>query len=80
MSISRITITIDHAMLKEIDRFVSEGRFASRSGTIHEAIIEMLKRLKRERLVRECAKLDAKAEQQMAEEGFAADMQAWIKY
>ena len=77
MRISKIIVTIDQAMLKEIDRFVRERRFASRSGAIQEALVEKLKRLKRERLVRECAKLDAKAEQQTAEEGFANDMQTW---
>jgi len=80
MRTSKIAISIDQTMLKELDRLVRERRFASRSGAIQEAVKEKIERLKRKRLARECAKLDPKAEQQMAEEGFAEDARTWPVY
>jgi len=34
----------------------------------------------RNRLTRECAKIDPRQEQTMAEEGFSEDMKIWPKY
>jgi Arc/MetJ-type ribon-helix-helix transcriptional regulator len=80
MRTSKIAITIEQGTLKELDRLVRERRFASRSGAIQEAVKEKIERLKRQRLARECAKLDPKEEQRMAEEGFAEDMRTWPEY
>jgi metal-responsive CopG/Arc/MetJ family transcriptional regulator len=80
MRTAKIAITLEHGTLRELDRLVRERRFASRSGAIQEAVKEKIERLKRKRLARECAKLDPREEQRMAEEGFAEDMRTWPDY
>jgi hypothetical protein len=49
--------------------------FPSRSRAIQVAVEES-----RSRLARECAKLDPKAEQALADEGFAEDFADWPEY
>jgi hypothetical protein len=41
---------------------------------------EKLKKLERNRLARECAKLDPATEQAMAEEGIAEELEQWPEY
>ncbi len=41
---------------------------------------EKLSKLDRSRLARECAHLDPKAEQAMADEGLAGDLTEWPEY
>lgn len=60
--------------------YTERGVTASRSKLIQEAIEDKLRRLERERLVAECAKLDPESEQAMAEEGLAEDLSAWPSY
>jgi hypothetical protein len=40
----------------------------------------MLKRLSRQRLREECAKLDARSEQALADEGLSSDLADWPEY
>jgi len=74
MATSKIAITIDQNLLHRLDFLVKSQRFANRSRAIQEAVAEKLARIERSRLAQECAKLDPKFEQEMAEEGFAAEM------
>ncbi|MCD6198270.1 MAG: ribbon-helix-helix protein, CopG family [Deltaproteobacteria bacterium] len=71
MATSKIAITIDQNLLHRLDFLVKSQRFANRSRAIQEAVAEKLARIERSRLAQECAKLDPKFEQEMAEEGFA---------
>ena len=71
MAASKIAITIDQNLLHRLDFLVKSQRFANRSRAIQEAVAEKLARIERSRLAQECAKLDPKFEQEMAEEGFA---------
>ena len=50
-----------------------EAVFPNRSQAVEVAVQEKLSRLKRERLARECAKLDPDFERALAEEGFAEE-------
>jgi Arc/MetJ-type ribon-helix-helix transcriptional regulator len=54
-----------------LDYLVKSNVFANRSTAIQEAVEEKLWRIEKSRLARECAKLDPKSEQSLAEEGFS---------
>ena len=80
MSTAKVAITIDRQTLRRLDRLVKSRRFANRSRAVQEAVSEKLARMERSRLAEECAKLDRKAEQAMAEEGMTRDMEQWPEY
>ncbi len=69
MSTHKVAISIDRELLKQLDWWVAEKKLGSRSQAIQIAVQEMLARLRRDRLSRECAKLDPAVEGFMAEEG-----------
>ncbi len=54
-------------------RISAEAVFPNRSQAVEVAVQEKLSRLKRERLARECAKLDPDFEKALAEEGFTVE-------
>jgi metal-responsive CopG/Arc/MetJ family transcriptional regulator len=80
MAASKIAITIDDKVLKQLDDMVKSREFPNRSKAIQEAVADKLKRIERTRLARECAKLDPDYEQNMAEEGFSAEIDEWPEY
>jgi len=80
MSKAKIAITLDEQFIEDIDRLISEHVFQNRSQAIQEAVEEKLKRLKRTRLAKECAKLDITFEKAMAEEGVTEDLSEWPGY
>ena len=80
MAASKIAITIDDRMLKQLDILVKSKCFPNRSEAIQEAVAEKLMRLEKSRLAQECAKLDPVFEQSIAEEGFSAEMEEWPEY
>ncbi|RZB36952.1 MAG: hypothetical protein SRB2_01752 [Desulfobacteraceae bacterium Eth-SRB2] len=80
MAASKIAITIDDRMLKQLDLLVKSKYFPNRSKAIQEAVAEKLMRLEKSRLAQECAKLDPVFEQSIAEEGFSAEMEEWPEY
>ncbi len=80
MATSKIAITIDQNLLHRLDFLVKSQRFTNRSRAIQEAVAEKLARIERSRLAQECAKLDPKFEQEIAEEGFASEMNEWPEY
>jgi metal-responsive CopG/Arc/MetJ family transcriptional regulator len=75
-----VAIPLDENLLKRLDRLVKHRLFENRSRAIQEAVSEKLARLERSRLARECAKLDKKFEQSMAEEGLSAEVGEWPEY
>jgi metal-responsive CopG/Arc/MetJ family transcriptional regulator len=79
MAADKVAITIDHEVLKRLDRLVAEKRFPNRSRAIQEAVEEKLSRLDRSRLAREAAKLEPQFEQKLAEEGMAGEAE-WPEY
>ena len=80
MAASKIAITIDENVLKQIDLLVKSKYFPNRSKAIQQAVAEKLMRIEKSRLARECAKLDPKFEQSIAEEGFSAELEEWPEY
>lgn len=67
--VQKIAITLEESSLKDLDRWVREGRYPNRSRAVQLAVDLLAEREKRNRLARELAKLDKAAEQRMADEG-----------
>lgn len=80
MAASKIAITIDDKLLKQLDLMVTNKVYPNRSKAIQEAVADKLKRLEKTRLAQECAKLDPKYEQNIAEEGFSMEIDEWPEY
>ncbi|RLB59398.1 MAG: CopG family transcriptional regulator [Deltaproteobacteria bacterium] len=77
---AKVAITIDAEMLERLDTLVGEAVFPNRSAAIQAAVREKLERLDRDRLARECAKLDAAFEKNLAEEGMGEELAEWPEY
>ncbi|MCX5753090.1 MAG: ribbon-helix-helix protein, CopG family [Candidatus Krumholzibacteria bacterium] len=80
MSTIKVAITIQDDLLDRLDRLVKARVFPNRSKAVQEAVREKLARLDRNRLARECAKLDKKFERSMAEEGISRELSEWPEY
>ena len=80
MATSKIAITIDDNLLKQLDLMVESRVFPNCSKAIQEAVGDKLKRLEKTRLAQECAKLDRNYEQNMAEEGLSLEIGEWPEY
>lgn len=76
----KVAISIDSKVLDRLDQLVAQKRFASRSGAIQMAVEDALTRFERRRLARECAKLDPRSEQRLADEGASSDLEGWPEY
>lgn len=77
---TKVAITIDENLVERIDRLVTQRRFSSRSSAFQRAVEAQLERLDRNRLARECGKLDQKQERIVAEEGASRDLEGWPEY
>jgi len=80
MAAAKVAITIDQRLLERIDELVAHKRFPNRSRAIQDAVREKLERLEHGRLARECAKLNPKLEQRLADEGLAGDLSEWPEF
>lgn len=79
MAMSKVAITLESGTLREIDRWVKEGRFPNRSRAVQAALAEMLARRKRRRLLEELSKLRPREERALAEESLSGEL-AWPEY
>jgi Arc/MetJ-type ribon-helix-helix transcriptional regulator len=80
MTVAKIAISLEEDVLVELDRLVRRHIFPNRSRAIQEAVKEKVMRLSANRLATECAKLDPKAEQALAEEGMSKEVASWPEY
>ena len=80
MAKSKIAITLEARLLDRLDLLVSKEAFGSRSHAIQVAVEEKLERMERNRLARECSKLDRVFEKALAEEGLGAEGDEWPEY
>ena len=78
MSTTKVAITVDEQLLKLVDRWVTQGRYPSRSQAIQAAVREKVERWNHTRLAEEVAKLNPKEERGLAEEIFA--WEAWPEF
>jgi metal-responsive CopG/Arc/MetJ family transcriptional regulator len=77
---TKIAVTVDAALVDELDALVAQHRFANRSQGIESALSEKLRRVARTRLAQESAKLDPQEEKALAEEGLAGSKDTWPEY
>jgi metal-responsive CopG/Arc/MetJ family transcriptional regulator len=80
MSVAKVTISIESGLLKKVDFLVKERVFSNRSQAIQSAVEEKVSSLDRNRLARECAKLDKTEEQSLADLGLAGEVEEWLEY
>jgi metal-responsive CopG/Arc/MetJ family transcriptional regulator len=80
MSVAKVTISIESGLLRRVDHLVKENIFPNRSQAIQSAIEEKVSRLDRNRLARECAKLNKAEEQALADMGLATEVDEWPEY
>ena len=77
---SKVALTLEAGLLRRVDELVREGRYPNRSQAIEAAVAESLARLDRRRLAEECAKLNPRDEQALADEGLGEDATEWPVY
>ena len=80
MGAAKVAITIEEELLRRVDRLVAEKKFPNRSRAIQDAVKEKLERIDQGRLARECAKLNSRAEQNLADEGLVEDLNEWPEF
>jgi metal-responsive CopG/Arc/MetJ family transcriptional regulator len=80
MSVAKVTISIESDLLAKLDRLVRKEIFPNRSQAIQSAVEDKISKVEKNRLARECAKLDIKEEQSLADLGLAADFESWPEY
>ena len=80
MATAKIAVSLKRETVDELDRLVGEGVYPSRSRAIQEALEERLERISRDRLSRECAKLDPAYEAALADEGLTSEADQWPEY
>ena len=73
MAASKVAITVDEQLLKLVDRWVTQGRYPSRSQAVQAALREKVERWNRVRLSEEVAKLRPHEEQALADETFVGE-------
>jgi metal-responsive CopG/Arc/MetJ family transcriptional regulator len=69
MSTAKVAVKIERELPDRLDRLARSRRFPSRRRAVQEAVSEKLARREWGRLAQECAELDRKVEQAMADEG-----------
>ena len=80
MARTKIAVSLHKDTVEHLDRLVEQGAYPSRSRAIQDAVDERLARLTRDRLARECAKLDPEYEAALAEEGGSSEAEQWPEY
>ncbi|MEJ2550556.1 MAG: ribbon-helix-helix domain-containing protein [Anaerolineales bacterium] len=80
MSKEKVAVTIEKALLEQLDRLVAEEKYPSRSNAVERAVEDLLERDEHTRLAVESAKLDPAFEKALADEGLAGDLSEWPEY
>jgi len=76
--VRKIAITLDSRTVRDLDRWVREGRYPNRSRALQSAADLLAAREGRQRLARELSKVDRAEEQRLAEEGLGDS--SWPEY
>jgi metal-responsive CopG/Arc/MetJ family transcriptional regulator len=77
---TKVAVTLDSEVLRELDALIADQRFPNRSQAVEAALAEKLERLAQTRLAREVAKLDPTEEKALAEEGMGIELATWPEY
>ena len=78
MATAKVAITLDQQLLRLIDRWVAQRRFASRSQAIQVALREKVEHWRHTRLSEEVKKLNPKEERALAGENLSGE--TWPEY
>jgi len=76
----KIAISINKDVLQELDQLVEKDMFPNRSQAIESMVKDKIVQLSKSRLALECAKLNKKEEQEMADEFLSEELSQWPKY
>ena len=77
---TKVAVTVDAHLLERVDHLVATRRFANRSQAVESALADVVARVAKTRLARECARLDPREEQALADEGLAGSHETWPEY
>jgi metal-responsive CopG/Arc/MetJ family transcriptional regulator len=77
---TKVALTLDADLLRQVDELVARQKFRNRSQAVEAALADKLRRLARTRLAREAAKLNPAEEKRVADEGLADALDAWPEY
>jgi metal-responsive CopG/Arc/MetJ family transcriptional regulator len=80
MASVKVAITLEQETLRRVDSLVARRVFPNRSQAIQTAVREKIDRMEGSRLAAECAKLDPKFEQSLADEGLELDAAVWPEF
>jgi metal-responsive CopG/Arc/MetJ family transcriptional regulator len=80
MSKTKVALTLDAALIDQVDDLVARQKFRSRSQAVEAALSDKLRRLARTRLAREAAKLNPVEEKRLADQGLVDSLDAWPEY
>jgi metal-responsive CopG/Arc/MetJ family transcriptional regulator len=80
MASVKVAITLEQETLRQVDSLVARRVFRNRSRAIQVALHEKIQRMEGSRLAAECAKLDPKFEQSLADDGLDVDATAWPEF
>ncbi len=80
MNKAKVAISIKRETLVKLDRLVRRRVFPSRSEAMEKAVEEKLEKLEKNRLRRECLRLDPAEERRLAEEGLVEGSGTWPEY
>jgi len=75
-----VAVSIEKKLVERIDQMVKQNIFPNRSKAFHIALEDKIIRIDKDRLARECSKLDQFSEQQLADEGLTGDLKEWPEY
>ena len=77
---TKVALTLDAALLEQVDELVAKRRFRNRSQAVEAALSDKLRRLARTRLARESARLNPAEERRLADEGLTGALDGWPEY
>ena len=77
---TKVALTLDAALLEQVDELVAKRRFRNRSQAVEAALSDKVRRLARTRLARESASLNPAEEKRLADEGLTGALDGWPEY
>lgn len=80
MATVKVAITIEEALLSQVDTLIEQQVFPNRSKAFQAALQNKLLDMRRRRFTEACAKLDPQEEKEMAEEGMSVELNIWAEY
>jgi metal-responsive CopG/Arc/MetJ family transcriptional regulator len=77
---TKVALTLDAALIEQVDEFVARRRFRNRSQAVEAALADKLRRFARTRLATESAKLTPREEKRLTLESKATRRQAVVDH